>query len=79
MVSVGPAAAHRHQGLQIEFSGNVHRVRRRQVPDGRRVSHLFLLHSSFELFLTLSRAGRSAINITRQGRLQEPPKSSPKL
>lgn len=39
MVSVGAAAAHRYQGLQIEFSGNVHRVRWRQVPDGRRVSH----------------------------------------
>ena len=39
MVSVGAAAAHRYQGLEIEFSGDVHRIGRRQVPDGRRVSH----------------------------------------
>lgn len=51
MVSVRPAAAHRYQGLQIEFSWNVHRVRRRQVPDGRRVSHLFLSVCLFKLLL----------------------------
>lgn len=65
MVSVGAAAAHRYQGLEAELSGNVHRVRRRQVPHGRRVSHTLLFFDISEMILFLLHYSSSNCGLMR--------------